>query len=268
MIPRAKVRLMSISLRAIIATGLILGVILGTVMPPVQASKVPPRYKDANYSVALHWAERKTSKTCPSPRWIRPTKQQLQELKKRPGKGQRIAVIGDSLTREAYWNIAQGLFDNGWLPTLVCWGGKTTQWGLQQLKRLSVVKRLPRYVVMITGTNDMLYWATPRTFNQRVKATVQYLRKKTKRFWWMNTSFDLKQTKPRFRSRLAQYRKFNKSIGRYLKTTRTKGSLINWNSQVSHYPKKWISRDGIHDTAAGRKYRAAVIANRVQLANQ
>lgn len=243
-------------------------VILSTTTSPTQASEVLPKYKDLNYSTAIKWTERKTSKTCPTPRWIQPTKEQLRELRQKPGKGNRIVVIGDSLTRESYWQIAQDLLNNGWLPTLVCWGGKGSEWGLQQLRRLSAAKRLPAYVMVSVGVNDLLYWATPRTFDQRVKATTQYLQKRVKHFWWLNISVDLKRVKPRFRHRLAQYRKFNHRISYHLKMSRTKGELINWNRQVSRNPRHWISRDGIHDTAAGRKLRTAVITNRVRLTVQ
>lgn len=253
-------KLMAISSAAIllVTSGAVIGVSATSAVPRSPASA--PKYASLKYSVALKWTQRPTWKTCPAPRWIQPNTKQLQLLSQKPGRGNRIVVVGDSLTREAYWRIGQNLLDRGWLPTIVCWGGKETNWGLQQLKRLDKANRMPEYVLMAIGTNDMLFRVKPHTFDKRVKATVRYLHGKTKRMWWVNTSFVVNRAESRFKPRLAQYRTFNTIISRNFSAVAPRGRLIDWDKKIARNPRKYIGTDGIHDTNAGRTLRARLIS--------
>lgn len=249
--------------RMVVVTALVSALVFGlTLGVPASASAKtkPPTYQNLKYAKALSWQEKTSWKTCPAPRYPRVSQKQLRILKKRPGKGNRITVVGDSLVHESYWRIGQSLLDKGWLPTIVCWGGKTTPWALKQLRRLHASKRLAPYVVVATGTNDMLFQTTPKRFEQQALTTTRWLSKNTTRFWWINTSFVLSRVNvPRFKPRLAQYRTFNRIISQSLTTVTPQGRLLDWNKRVSRNPRKYIGTDGIHDTATGKKLRARLI---------
>ncbi len=73
----------------------------------------------------------------------------------------RVLVIGDSLIRDTRSMLEQSLTAAGWIPTVRCWGGKGSDWGVQQVKRARQLKQLPDHVVVSLGTNDIWWLGVP-----------------------------------------------------------------------------------------------------------
>ncbi len=47
-----------------------------------------------------------------------------------PGQGRRVLVIGDSLTRNGRKPLKRALREDGWTPTVRCFGGKRLDWAI------------------------------------------------------------------------------------------------------------------------------------------
>lgn len=202
---------------------------------------------------AIRWTERLEWKACPEPRWLLPTAAQLKTLKQLPGGGQRIVVIGDSLTKAKRTTLIQKLLDRGWVPTVVCWGGKSTAWGLQQLKKLKKVNRLPATVVVALGTNDMFVdKVNSKTFKARTKALTKFLIPRVQQLQFVNIFVDIPRLPARWKARFKVQGTFNKILNSYVNS---KTSVINVASPVSKQPRKYISSDGVHYSKYGENWR-------------
>lgn len=69
----------------------------------------------------------------------------------------RVLVVGDSLIRNSRTILERKLKNEGWLPTVRCWGAKGTDWGLAQILRARSLNQLPETIVVSLGTNDV-WW--------------------------------------------------------------------------------------------------------------
>lgn len=106
---------------------------------------------------------------CPAPVW-------------KPGDGARIVVIGDSLTREGRVPLTRALREQGWNPTIRCWGGTRLDWAIDQVKQAKLRDQLPTYVVVAIGTNDMRWIDRQRT-RARMRALVEAIGPKRNILW-------------------------------------------------------------------------------------
>lgn len=73
----------------------------------------------------------------------------------------RVLVLGDSLIRESRSDLEAQLTSAGYLPSVRCWGGKGTAWGVAQVKQARRAGQLPRTVVVSLGTNDIWWLGVP-----------------------------------------------------------------------------------------------------------
>ena len=99
-----------------------------------------------------------------------------------PGQGRRVLVIGDSLTRNGRTPLKKALRQDGWTPTVRCFGGKRLDWAIAQAKRAKELQQLPDTVVIAIGTNDMR-WIDRGTTAARMKQLMQILGKKRTVLW-------------------------------------------------------------------------------------
>jgi lysophospholipase L1-like esterase len=70
-----------------------------------------------------------------------------------PASGNRVLIVGDSLTDQSHAPIAAALGDAGWDPIFQTYGGTTIEdWAGKLSKRVAFIR--PDVVVMELGTND------------------------------------------------------------------------------------------------------------------
>jgi lysophospholipase L1-like esterase len=70
-----------------------------------------------------------------------------------PVAGNRVLIVGDSLTDQSHAPIAAALRDAGWDPVFQTFGGTTIEdWARQLSKRVAFIN--PDVVIMELGTND------------------------------------------------------------------------------------------------------------------
>lgn len=72
-----------------------------------------------------------------------------------PGQGQKVLVIGDSVTRDSRPMLTKALKSAGWNPVIRCFGGKRIDWGMSQLRDQRDWEGIPKTVIIALGTNDM-----------------------------------------------------------------------------------------------------------------
>lgn len=168
--------------------------------------------------------------------------------------GARILVIGDSLTRESRTQLTAKLRQDGWTPTIRCWGGKRMDWGIAQIRRAKKLGQLPDTVVMALGINDMRLIARSVTA-QRVRTALDALGT-DRTIYWVNMHF-VGAGSPG----LAKERWFN----RLLRTEAAKRSnlrIVDWAQWARDRDIR--PRDGLHYGHAGRVQRAEAIRQAVR----
>lgn len=185
------------------------------------------------------------AKACPRPVWPAASV---------PGQGRRVLVLGDSLTKYAYRPLAQGLRTQGWLPTIICWGGSQTDWGLKQAKDVSRRTYLPDRVVVAFGTNDVhknpcagtACREQVRAFGRRVENMLDYLGPQ-RQVWWLNIDMNADRAatalgEPWNRN----YPAFNRELSRRARPY-PNVTVIDWHSIVTTSAKPVrYSWDGLH----------------------
>jgi lysophospholipase L1-like esterase len=167
-----------------------------------------------------------------------------------PGQGERVLVIGDSLTRDALPALERVLTRDGWNPTVRCWGGKRLDWGIDQVRRAKALDQLPDTVVLALGTNDM-WRVAPRLTRTRIDQMLQALGPKRTVFW-VNLHFDGGLAPSR-----AKETWFNNELVRQTKR-RPNLTVIDWAGTARAAGVR--TRDGVHYPVAGSQARAAAIA--------
>lgn len=162
---------------ALLAASLVVGA------PPTADVERPGRWPQARPG--------EQHKACPRPTWPGQNAQAPA-----PGQGRRVLVLGDSLTRYAYRPLRNRLERDGWLPTIVCWGGMQTDWGLANAQDVARRRYLPDRIVVAFGTNDV--HRNPctddcrrhvRTYAKRVRKLLNYLGPQ-RQVWWFNIDMD------------------------------------------------------------------------------
>lgn len=91
-----------------------------------------------------------------------------------PGRGQKVLIIGDSVTRDSREMLTKSLKYAGWNPTFWCFGGKRIDWGISQIRDQRKWKGVPKTVVIALGTNDMRWIDRPIT-KDRIKKILDQL---------------------------------------------------------------------------------------------
>lgn len=136
-------------------------------------------------------------RACPPPMIV---EADLRTVEAPPGHGRRIVVIGDSLTRETRRGrpgqtsaqLVTQLRQQGWEPLIVCFGGKDTSWGMEQIRLLQERNLLGPRVIVALGTNDLLLGHLPAAeFETRVRTILGELARgraadEPRRVWWVN----------------------------------------------------------------------------------
>lgn len=187
-------------------------------------------------------------KACPKPTW--PAGDPSAAA---PGKGRRVLLLGDSLTRYAYSPLRRRLQRDGWLPTIVCWGGMQANWGLANAKDVARRRYLPDRVVVGFGANDV--HRNPCTddcdrhvhrFGRRVDRLLTYLGP-DRQVWWLNIDMDADRAarvlgEPWNRNFPAFNRELRRVVARH-----PSAQLIDWRAIVRTSPTPIsYSADGLH----------------------
>lgn len=115
------------------------------------------------------WSTGGDARACSAPIWPAKT-----NATPGPGQGQRVVVIGDSLTRNGRSPLTRKLRQAGWTPTIRCFGGKRLDWAIAQAKRAKQIDQLPQTVIIAIGTNDMR-WIDRRTTRARMEELIEVL---------------------------------------------------------------------------------------------
>lgn len=193
------------------------------------------------------WPQQVGWKGCPAPKW---------PAQKAAGlaNGARILIIGDSLTRESRTQLATRLRQDGWTPTIRCWGGKRMDWGIAQIRRAKKLGQLPDTVVMALGVNDMRLIARPITA-QRVRAALDALGTE-RTIYWVNMHF-VGPGSPGF----AKERWFNRLLVAEA-AKRSNLRVVDWAQWARDRGIR--PRDGLHYGSAGRVQRAEAIRQAVR----
>ena len=214
------------------------------IVPPPSPLVSEPAVKAAG-KTDPQWPADTTGKGCSSPVW--------------PGGAaendpRRVLVVGDSLTRESRPMLERTLSAKGWLPTVRCWGGKGTVWGVEQLKRARQLGQLPPTVVVALGTNDV--WWLGTSLATGVDEVMKVLGPK-RTVYWVNLRFG-----PNGYSDLPHHGGGNKVLREKDRQYRNM-TVINFARQYGDALKSdpyvgWA--DGVHLNYRGYVVRSSIIA--------
>lgn len=91
-----------------------------------------------------------------------------------PGQGERVLVIGDSVTRDSRTMLTKALKSSGWNPVIRCFGGKRIDWGMSQIRDQRAWEGVPQTVIIALGTNDMR-WIDRSTTRTRIDKILDQL---------------------------------------------------------------------------------------------
>ena len=160
--------------------------------PSLEASRSDQREEGS--AARLQYADpQEPEKACPPPIWPA-----AEPSAPAPGRGQRVLVLGDSLTKYSLNPLKKELSEQGWLPTIVCWGGTQTDWALAEARQVAKQLYVPERVVVAMGTNDVhknpcnsesTCAAQVQRFTQRVRSLLDYLGPE-RQVWWLSIDMD------------------------------------------------------------------------------
>jgi hypothetical protein len=230
--------LLVISLATAAMLGSALG--LGAVIP----ANATPTVASNQVTTDPAWPVDTRGDGCSSPTWPVADKSE---------KHRRVLLVGDSLFRESRTELERRATEDGWLPTVRCWGAKGTDWGLQQVIRARQRKELPQTVVVSLGTNDI--WWLGLDLGRGVDALMAEIGPKREVYWvnlWFGPhSYDRLPT-PHAANRLlrAKAKQYdNLNIVNFAKAFRkadARDPAVGW-------------EDGVHLNAAGNRVRVNAI---------
>jgi hypothetical protein len=127
-----------LSVRAAVVAIIVTTVGLGSAGTPVQAAQADPSWRTGG-----------DVRACGAPLSFDVTNP------RGPGQGEKVLVIGDSVTRDSRPMLTKALKSSGWNPVIRCFGGKRIDWGMSQLRDQRDWDGIPQTVVIALGTNDM-----------------------------------------------------------------------------------------------------------------
>jgi len=188
------------------------------------------------------WPARTGALGCPAPTW-------------KEGPGERIVVIGDSLTREGRRPLTRYLQQAQWNPTIRCWGGTRLYWAIDMVKVAKRKGQLPDSVVIALGTNDMRWIDRART-RDRMRALVEAIGPE-RRILWVDT---YASGGDRFTT--SKQRWFNREVRR-LARERPQVRVAAWGEYARG--EKVRFRDALHYDATGERTWARFVADQVAL---
>jgi lysophospholipase L1-like esterase len=167
-----------------------------------------------------------------------------------------VVVLGDSLIRNAEGALRRDLAGAGYGATFVCWGGKETTWGMQQLQLMRARGLLPQCLVINLGTNDIKLdrgHQTPQVLQSRLVSllsmTAGVPHVLLVSIWGKKSSL-----MPAMDGTLPVYPAAIALAGI--------GQLVDWADVARAHPS-YVEAAGVHDTAAGSSVRAQLIASAV-----
>jgi len=168
-----------------------------------------------------------------------------------------VVLLGDSLIRDSRSSLREALRGNGFNPVFVCWGGKTTSWGVDQLGQMADLGVTPDCLVLNLGTNDVKNEAASPSALQSnlvslIGAAGGIAHVMLVNIWAITavaptTMKDVDQTLDSYRNAVAEA---------------GKGRVIPWAEQARDNPG-FIGDDGVHDTNDGSALRTQLIADAV-----
>lgn len=171
--------------------------------------------------------------------------------------GTPVVVLGDSLIRNAESALASGLTSRGFAPTFVCWGGKQTTWGMEQISHMRDLGLLPTCLVVNLGTNDVK--------KDRGNQPASVLQSRLTELIGDTDGVDNlilvniwgKQgaLMPAMEDKVPVYPAAIAAAG--------KGQLVDWASVARDNPG-YVETEGVHDTAEGSAVRAQMIVDAVE----
>ena len=194
------------------------------------------------------WSTEGDARACSAPIWPRKA-----NATPGPGQGQRVVVIGDSLTRNAREPLTRQLRKNGWTPTIRCFGGKRLDWAIAQAKRAKQIDQLPNTVVIAIGTNDMR-WIDRGTTKARMRELLRVLGK-DRTVLWVDTYASGGDRFTREKERW-----FNRQV-QQLAAEHRNVHHINWGNYARANGVRFA--DALHYTAAGERTWAKRVADQV-----
>lgn len=169
----------------------------------------------------------------------------------------RLLVIGDSLIRNSRPILESSARNQGWLPTVRCWGAKGTDWGLQQVVRARQLRQLPRTVVVSLGTNDI--WWLGLDFAAGIDAMMDELGS-NKTVYWVNLWFG-PHGYDRLPAPTAANRILRAKAKQYPNLTVINFAKAFRTAAKAGIPVGW--EDGVHLNAAGNRVRVEAIMDAI-----
>lgn len=169
---------------------------------------------------------------------------------------EHIGVIGDSLTVGGVTQLPQELIEAGFgdiridakigrrINARSPWGAS----GVTALQAMRAVGYEPDCVVVALGTNDLGIWKGATKFRAAIEAMLTEIGEGP-RVLWVNVVWrKFPATGAVFNGVLAE-----------LAGSRANLSVADWAGEVAQHPR-WLSRDGVHQSIAGRREWARFVA--------
>lgn len=215
--------------------------------PPTSADRAdlstptaPPDRRDRRWPADPPWD------ACPAPIWPGKT------YAGSPGEGERVLLLGDSLTRDSRVLTTRLLHGSGWTPTFRCWGSRRLDWGIDQVTRAKNLDQLPKWVVIGLGTND-ISWESPQTTASRLSALIKRLGPKRQVLW-----INLHLTRSAWLDARADW--FNDLLDTWDRR-RANFTVIDWHTVARREGiRGW---DGIHYGPGGFRLRAHTVVHQL-----
>jgi len=149
------------------------------------------------------------------------------------------------------------LRDSGFEPVYICWGGKTTRWGIDQISHMRDLGITPQCLVLNLGTNDVKNdGVSANELESRLENLLDAMSGISHVMLvdiWANTDL-APSTMSDVSSTVAMYPQAVEATGR--------GTVISWAAQARTSPGL-VGDDGVHDSFEGEGVRTGLIADAV-----
>jgi lysophospholipase L1-like esterase len=178
--------------------------------------------------------------------------------------GSTVIILGDSLIRNAQSAVTAALAQYGIKPIYVCWGGKTLNWGIEQLEVMRSRGLTANCLVVNLGTNDLKGTQANNLADAVSLSTVQQRltsllidASNFRNVFAVDISANLA-------SAPGTMWEVNKAPQAWRSAVADSGigAVIPWSTKTSSNPALFGS-DGIHDSSAGISARALTIAQSI-----